>query len=426
MTRKTRLWEGVKSLLIVLLSLSALYLLSRSPLVLNSGLTSLLGDTGASSSAPSSGLTNLPTAAIPGRIAVGSEKGLYGVQYDQSAADELFDLTASLLGEALRLAQAPTAISERQWQARLSGECIYFDYTCPIPLSTLHAWLDGTEPSTVPPGSARFIMLAREKNGTLSLCYCPEEAGIFYTCPTTLEADLHLAPILGSVSPNGAFFAFENKSLPDIIAPYTLLTGGEQSAAVYTSVTPTLLSDGSQTDTLLAALSFSDQNRANVSEGVLYVDGEDTLRLSGDGHIAYASSDSGKYPADPGLSGAVEAAWPLAEKTLGALCGQARLYLISAQESEEGEYTVTFGYMLDGCVVRLYDQGWAARFRVSRGSIQEFSLWLRTYTASGQSQLLLPAEKAAAALTALTHTTKELVIQYEDVGGTAQPGWKAR
>ena len=426
MTGKTRLWEGFKTLLIVLLSLSALFLLSRSPLVQDSGLTSLLGEARPSGSDSTSAFTGLPAAAIPARIAVGSDKGLYGVQYDQAAADALFDVTAPLLGEALSLARDPAPLTERQWQSRLSGECVYFDYGCSVPLATLRTWLGGTEADAAPAGSARFLLLAREKNGTLSLCYGSEESDVFYSCATVLEAELHLTPILSGISPNGAFFAFEDRSLPDVVAPYTLFTGGEQVSAVYTAITPSLLSDSSQTALLLSALSFSDQNRANVSEGVLYVDGEDTLRLSGDGHIAYASSGSGKYPAEEGLSGAVEAAWPLAERTLGALCGEARLSLLSALEGEDGSYTVTFGYMLDGCAVRLYDQGWAARFRVEQGSIREFSLWLRAYADSGQTQLLLPAEKAAAALTALTDTPKELVIQYEDVTGAAQPGWKAR
>lgn len=426
MRGKTRLWEGFKTLLIVLLSLSALFLLSRSPLVQDSGLTSLLTDSRPNGSAADSAFTGLPAAAIPSRIAVGSDKGLYGIQYDQVAADALFDVTAPLLGEALSLAGTPVSITERQWQSRLSGPCVYFDYTCSVPLAALHTWLGSSEAGTAPAGSARFLLLAREQNGTLSLCYGSEENDTFYSCATSLDAELHLTPILDSISPNGAFFAFEDKSLPDIVAPYTLFTGGEQVSAVYTAATPSLLSDSSQTALLLSALSFSDQNRANVSEGILYVDGEDTLRLSGDGHISYASSGSGKYPAEAGLSGAVEAAWPLAERTLGALCGGARLYLISALEGEDGAYTVTFGYMLDGCAVRLYDQGWAARFRVEQGSIREFSLWLRTYTDSGQTQPLLPAEKAAAALTALTDTPKELVIQYEDLTGTAEPGWKAR
>lgn len=427
MSRKSRrLWEGVKTLLILLLTASALWLLYRSPLVQSSGLSTLFEEN--LSAAPGTSLTptGLTAAAIPARMVVGSDKGVYGVQYDQAGADALFDLAGPLLGEALSAAHAPTDLSYTQWRSRLGGTCVYFDFTSPVPLSALCSWLKEGGENTHLSHSARLILLSREADGSLSLSFHCEEEDSYIRYETGLDGDIHLTPVVDSITPNGAFFAFEDESLPPVIAAHTLFTGEEPSPAVYNSTTPLLLSDGTLTGQFLSALSFSGQNRAAVTEGVLYVDGEDTLRLYGDGYVEYTGSDGGKYPAGDGLSGAVEAAWALAEQALTPLCGDARLYLMSALPEEDG-YTVTFGYMLGGCVVDLYDQGWAARFHVEDGSIREFALYARSYTASGQSKLLLPADKAAAALSALTDTEKELVIHYRDNGGAAvEPGWVGR
>lgn len=423
--RSRRLVEGLKSLLILLLTASALYLLYLSPLVQSSGLSALFQDNLAPAPGTAEAPAALTAAAIPARMAVGSELGLCGIQYDQNAADELFDLSGPLLGEALSAARSPVNVPYAHWKERLGGTCVYFDFTSPVPLSTLCAWLKEGGENTQLTHSARHILLAREEDGSLSLCVYAQEQDVFIRYDTGLDADLHLAPILNSVTPNGAFFAFEDGTLPSAVADHTLFTDEEYLPAVYTCAAPQLLSENALTTQLLTALSFSGQNRAAVTEGVLYVDGEDTLRFYGGGHVEYISSGSGKYPAGGGLSGAVEAAWALAGQALTPLCGEARLYLMSALE-EDGGYTVTFGYMLGGCVVELAEQGWAARFHVKDGSIRDFSFNARTYTDSGQTKLLLPADKAAAALSALTADERELVIRYQDDGQTALPGWAGR
>lgn len=429
MSRKSRRWvETGKSLLILLLTVSAAFLLFASPLIQDSGISALLQDNLAAAPNSTSSPAGLSSAAIPARMAVRSDMGLYGVQYDQHSADTLFDQAGPLLGEALSTAENPAELTAGQWQALLSGKCIYFDFTCPVPLSALCSWLKDGADNPALADSARYILLADKGDGTLALCFYSQERSAYLSCETGLDSALHLVPLLNSVTPNSAFFAFEDDSLPAIISGHTLFTGETLSPEIYTSATP-LLSDTSFTSQLLSALFFADQNRATVSEGVLYVDGEDTLRLTGDGIVEYTASDSGKYPVGAGISGAVDAAWVLAEQALSPICGDARLYLMSAETNpdEEGSYTITFGYMLNGSVVDLYEQGWAARFHVQNGSIRDFTLYLRSYTSSGQTKLLLPAEKAAAALTALTSTQKELVIQYQDNGTTAaEPGWVGR
>lgn len=65
-------------------------------------------------------------------------------------------------------------------------------------------------------------------------------------------------------------------------------------------------------------------------------------------------------------------------------------------------------------------------FEVTEGVVTDFTIRLRSYSAAPQQALLLPAEKAAAALTALTQDSRELSVQYRDNGdGQAVPYWNA-
>lgn len=423
MKGKKRCWvELGKDLLILLLICSAVFLVSRSPIVVNSGLAELFSDTRVTAAVTESTAVTMASPPVPARMAVGSERGLYAVQYDQATADRLFDTVSPLLGEALSSASGGRTMPQRQWENRLGGRCFFFDFDAAVPLSALCSWLKEGAENEALSGFARWIMLAEESNGTISLC-CAGEEGEFFRYDTALDAQLHLSPLVDEITPNGAFFAFEDEVLSAIATPYTIFSGSEVQAKIYNSATPTILSDAALSGAVLSALSFSDQNSASVPEGTLYVDGDDTLRLSGSGRVVYDGSGD-RYPAGEGIEGAVDASWALASAAASALGGDGGLRLLSAREVEEGSYTVTFGYVLNGSAVYFGEQGWAARFQISGGVIREFTMYLRTYTATSQQTLLLPADKAAAAMTALSDEPLELIVCYQDDGGsTVTPGW---
>ena len=155
------------------------------------------------------------------------------------------------------------------------------------------------------------------------------------------------------------------------------------------------------------------------------MDGGDRLVVSDSGVVTYRAAQGEKYPVGPALADGVETARALAESTLGTLCGEARLYLMSAQEAG-GAVRVRFGYLLDGCAVYLGSEGWAAEFVIRNGYITQFTLRFRSYAANGEQTLLLPVDKAAAMLPDLTDQRRELVLQYRDGGGAAVfPSWVA-
>ncbi len=417
--RDKRLWiEWGKDVLIVLLTLSAVGLLTMTPLVRDSGVLDLLfPQESPGAGAPSGGRSE---AVLPARLALRGEEGRCGVQYDQERLQELFPPLGALLGDALASAGPIRPMSEGEWQRSLKEVGVYFDFAGDVPLSTLRRWLQGEGEGELS-GSARRVLLCAGEGDQVLLCWQEAGSGSFFSCTTALTKSLHLDPAVRGAEVNGAYFAFENQALSDRLSPYTLITEGEQTGAQYAASNP--LAGEQAVAALLEELSFSNINHAPVSGGEVYLDGGDRLVVGAGGEVTYRAAQGEKYPVgDAGVDGAKA----LAERTLGALCGEARLYLISAQRGEEGLW-VRFGYQLGGSAVYLGREGWAAEFLVREGYITAFTLRLRSYAANGGYTSLLSVQMAAAMLPDLTAQRRELVIQYRDGGGAAAviPEWVA-
>ena len=419
--RDKRRWiEWGKDVLIVQLTLSAIYLLTMTPLVRDSGVLDLLSPR----ESPGAGVSeeNGGMVMLPARLAVTGEGGRYGVQYDEERLKELFPPLGALLGDALASAGTPQSITEGEWRQYLGETGVYFDFQGEVPLAALKRWLQGPEAGS-PSGAARRVLLCAGAEDQVLLCWQEAGSGQFFCCATALTQSLHLDPAAEGPASNGAYFAFEDQELTRLLDPYTLITEGEQGREGYDASVP--LTGGAGAAAVLEALDYGAQNHAPVSGGEVYLDGGDRLVVSANGTVTYRAAQPEKYPVGKDIADQVDGVRTLAEGTLGALCGEAQLYLMSAQE-EGGALRVRFGYLLDGCAVRLGGEGWAAEFWVEDGYVTRFTLRFRCYTANGEAALLLPIDKAAAMLPDLTDERRELVIQYRDGGGAAvSPDWVA-
>lgn len=420
---RRRLIELGKDALILLLAASAVYLLTMTPLIQDSGVLDLLRPSQGQD--PESSAVTLTAAARPSRMAVTFVSGRYGLQYDQTAVDELFDRLGPLLGEALTSAEEQTAISEEEWQKRLRTRNIYFDFSGQIPLSALGTWLN-QEGRCALEGSARRILLYASGEEVL-LCWEDSDSGRFYSCATALRSSLHMEPAMQDLTSNGAQFAFESE-LGELLAPYTLIAA-EPDGRVYSVADP--LAEAEQVTALLNTLDFNGRSHASVGGGERYLDGNDRLFLQNNGTVTFSAAEPGKYPVactgdSPTLAEAIEAARELTESTIGACCGEAELYLSAARAVEDG-WLIRFGYRLNGGTVWLYEEGWAAEIWVRSGYLTEFTLHFRSYTASGEVELLLPLNRAAAAMSGLEQQGREPVVRYQDAGGiSVRPAWVAQ
>ena len=420
MSSRRRWIELGKDALMILLTLSAVYLLSMTPLVRDSGVMELFAPRESPGTGTSGGEGT--AAMLPARLAITGAGGRCGIQYDEARLEEQFPPLGALLGDALASAGQPQAMGETEWRRCLGADGVYFDFAGDVPLSALERWLQGPGETELT-GSARRVLLCAGEGDQVLLCWQETADGRFFSCSTGLARSLHLEPVVENAAFNGAYFAFENPALTDRLAPYTLITEGELGGAGYAVSVP--LTGEAETLTVLAALDFNSQNPAPVIGGEVYLDGGDRLVVSTNGTVTYRAAGGEKYPVGYAPADGVDAARGLAEATLGALCGEARLYLMSAQEADGG-LLVRFGYLLNGCTVYLGSEGWAAEFLISDGYITQFTLRFRSYAANGEHTLLLPIDKAAAMLPDLTAQRRELVLQYRDSGGEAlSPAWVA-
>lgn len=425
--RRFRLLELGKSLLIILLVLSLVYLVGRTQFSekMEDSVRSLL----AGGKEESTGAASEQTSAVkinPLQIAVFHDGLRYGVQYDQAAVDTDYSSLSVLFAEALSSASAPERISEREWQRALCRVGIYMDFYYPVPMNILAGWLGDDSGTFSLTGCARRICLAADGDGGVALYYMDEESGLYYASATTLSQNVHLDTAVVDWSPNGAQFAFEVDGMK-ALEPYTLLTETPEPA-VYAVSNP-LLDVSSCLEDLLSELSFHAQSSAlSAVTGGQLVEGNDSLRLTEDGVITFHTfGDSDfRFPVSgDGVESTLDYVQTLAEATVGAWCGQAKLCLSEINETAE-QTEIVFQYCLDGVPVELSDSHSAARFVVRNGAVTDFSLYLRSYTDTGETSLVLPVVQAAAAMESMKADGKALTLLYEDLGSEQiSAGWVA-
>lgn len=435
--------ELLKTVLIVLLTLSALSLMGRTQT--DNGMPSFVERAGGflqqffgydtSADGPDS-QAGLSAGLHPVRMAVCNENGRYGIQYETELADSVFEeKLGSLLGDALAEAGTPSQVPESEWRAALeAGKAgIYYDFLGSVPLPALSAWLGGEENGALS-GEARRFLLASGTEDTATLYYCGED-GLYYARRTGLSVSLRLKPETEAYTPNQAVFAFEQQERYPNLDPYVLILSDMPQPSVYQASNPIgpNISDDSLNQ-LLKALSFHPQTSSvyQAADGLVVREGTDTLRLSDGGVVVYhaASDESPRYIAKeaPELAEAVEAARVLCLDGFSGWCGSAGLYLIQADRQDDGSIEVYFGYLLDGAAVELYDDGYAARIVVRSGYISDYVLRYRTYQKTDSFCAVLPEIQAAAAMRALETKGNELLLCYPDGGGTGQvtAGWIAK
>lgn len=433
--------ETLKSVLIVLLSLSAIYLtllsldyskVSWAPL---QGVLSLFR--AEPEQAPTGTFTPTQTTLSfqPVRVAVCDGTDRFASQYDTQLTDQLFDQVSILLSEALASAESPQTVAEEDWRQALQAPGVWFDFLGTVPLDVLYAWMgDGGEnPALI--HAARRIAVALDSDGKVRLYYHNETDGLYYACATTVVYEGHMDALVSGYGGNGYSFAFEQgeNSGYEGLDPYVLLAPGALRPPVYRASNPLSEIDEATLETLQQAVSFQPQSNSvyPVANGIRIREGRETLEIGNNGVAVYHAGDetSARYPVGDERESLslVEATWQLAAATVGRWCGEARLYLMGAETQTDGSLQVCYGYALNGADVVLPGGACAAQFTVSNGQIIDYTLYFRRYEQSGQTSLVLRERQAAAALESLHPEGRELILSYSDAGGdTAQAGWTAR
>ena len=426
MSKRRRVIETLKSLLIAVLVCSALWLVRESRLFRMSGMLEPPRH-----SQQSGNQNGSPGAAIaPLHMAVMSQSGCCGVQYDSGELAALFDRMAPVLNEALSGAGEPKPISQEEWEALLiSAPGVYFDFQGAIPLQVLSGWLSGQENAALT-ARARHLLLAVEEQRVV-LAYRDEDSQNYFVCPAQLVSLNHLQSAVAQVGPNGAVFACQAADYAQMLAPYTIVTAQTPQPREYAVSNPVPAGEEQRLNELLEALSFplGITTVYETPEGRRARSGNDTLSISNDGLVTYYSTpQEQRYPvtAAEGASpvfATVDSAARLVCDVLDLWRGEARVYLARVEPQGEDGWRMEFCYALNDTPVWVGQRGYAATVLVEQGYITEFELQLRTYTALEQTTLILPQRQAAAAMAELGKAGSQLQLSYQDNGDTVRAGW---
>ena len=417
MSRGRRWLERIKSLLILILTCSALYLAWRTELFQRFLPDHLPAD----AAEPSAMVSSYTAAAKPLYAAVTGTSGLvYGVGYDDGAMDELLQTFRSVLGETFGSASAPEPVEENSWRAALLEPGLFLDYGMPVSLNVLASWM-GTAAAFSPEQRAGRLLLSLREMEHVDLYYLNEQ-GTAYRCSTVALSDALYAGI-NSFLPNGTEFAMQLASLASC-DPYALIlrdlpeldavnaSDGGRDAAFRTAaeLCRVRLNSGS---------SFQEQN------GIVYLGEEGRLRLEADGSFRYLAAE------DKALGEAREEAdqIELSRSFLSQLadsCGGIGALEYSGMRNGEAGTTYLFDYRVNGVRVKL-NSGSAAWAVFRDGQLVEIGLRPRTYSPGGtQADCIPPLQAAAAAGSMQPGGTPELILS--DPGGSAviSPLWTMR
>lgn len=417
-----RMIELVKDLLILVLTLSAVFLAGQTPIF-----TELRGRITPSPQVSAPPVEQSEGGVVPYFLCVQNDLGLYGAGYDQGQIDGVFEALSPLLAQGLTTAQTPERIGRYQWRGLLSSPGVTCVFQGRPPMNVLCAWLCDTQNSVLT-GNVRMLTLARSA-GQVWLAWEDEE-GLLFRSSTQVDSGAALDDLLGDYNPNGVAYAFvlagsdEAYSSMDPSLPVPMDT---PQPLVYTVSAPDPVHENDTLETLLSALGFrSGVGSTYESGGALALnENGDRLRLSPDGSVTFRGGEEPRYPVeDSSAAGAAQAAWELLNRATAPWRGEAIYVLTEVEPIGEAGWTVTFHTRLDGIPVLTGESGSSAVFTVTEGAVTDFTLTLRTYTATGETALLPSPRLAAAALRSLADSDGSLLLSYTDTGsGTMWADW---
>ncbi len=415
MTKKHRAVEWGKTILIVLLSCSALVLAVMASVGGTAGGAELWADVaslfgvGAGESAGESA-ARAQAAARPVQISLSAGAGRASAMYDDERLATAYERFGGALGQALEDAGGAQESTMSAVQAALSRPSVYFAYPCAVPLTALAEWLEAAYSGDA--AASWFVLSVRDESVQL---YFGDETRAF-VCKTYLQSD-KLERELESVRPDGTVFAFEQTEFAQL-APLTLLDpSGQYPVSQAEAASAWNESFASSVASQLGFNPYGDGYYTEPDGTVVFSEGGRTLRIGVDGSVALVDAAGGFKAADSTLVMQIEAARvQLGSLTEGRI-GEASLYLTGV-EAVDGTVMLSFDYYLDGIPICLSD-GAAATVRFDGAAMTEFSVRVRAYSALPSVCALLPARQAQA----LAESSR-LAIGYADTGdGSLAAGW---
>ena len=431
MNKRSEKINRVQNITIVLLSISFVLLLTRTPLFGSRGdalVSTMRGWLSARQPSAAEETAELSALAVPVRVVQTNDFIRSGSDV-LTTADSAFEAPGSFLGEAVGSARSLTAVPERAFLSALEGSGLYFEFVSALPLEILSARLGVTTPSAQQI-NVRRCLLSADTAGTVHL-YLQDEGGSCFRFSTAVSAVL-LAAYLEAQDGGSVEFAFAMGEEYAALSPYTLVFSAQTEREELSAANA--LSDYSAEE-LLRRAEFNPHTKdwyRGSSGTVVYIEGQRKLYLEPDGVVSYgggAAEDGSLFSvaaadaAHPSRAELCAAARSLIETLAQGRTGDAALY-VSGMRTEDSVCIVTFDYLVGGTPLRFSDGSHAAEVRLEGRSITAFSLRLRRYTVTERSTPLLPPALACAI--ARNSPGSELSVAYVDsYGDSVSAGWVA-
>lgn len=361
----------------------------------------------------------------PARLVVQSSQGRYGVQYEQTQTEQLYqDGLDDLLLDAVDAMDSAKVTTQEVWQSALAQESswVYYDFLYNVSF---------TSQSSRGEGTGRLFLITSRAGRADTLYYYNDETQDYYV--GQLRESLPLPQCLESLDTNGAKFAFEMPEVSQLLWPNMVLLPQPARCPVYTAENPLDDLDAEGQNALLESLDFNLRAAAvyETTDGMVIQEGSDTLRIQENGKLTFHAAESGeaRYQA---LSAREKDLQIKAEEVLALAIrdriGVGSLRCQTTEILEDGTVELTFCYLLNGIPVQLWQEGWGARFVFEGSDLRSFVIYLRQYEATDRVQQALPERQAAAAADAIQQVGKELQLNFLDDGTTPELviGWTVR
>ena len=274
MSKRRRTVEILKTLVIVILSISALLMLLQvqpffeaksNPIDTIKSIVSSIRNDAYNASNEASNITD--GANTPLQMAYVSSGGRCVLQYSINELESNYISIATLLGEAIGSANQLRETDEAEWREKLSDPGVYLDYMGAIPIEVLAGWVGAQAPDDFPQVSIRRLILIK-RDDSADLYFRDEISEKYYACRTEVRFADIVQALDDTMVQNGGAFAFELGTGYENIDPYTLLSGEPARLSCF-SIASTLQSVEAQ-KRLMLELGFNPDSEARYEEGKRY------------------------------------------------------------------------------------------------------------------------------------------------------------
>ncbi|MEA4894118.1 MAG: hypothetical protein VB064_02530 [Oscillospiraceae bacterium] len=431
MKDKSSLVDMAKNLAIILLSLSAVFLLFKATVIGNGsfldGIYGLFGDSSASDTVelPENEVAELASDPVYLLVTAANGSSHYAVKYGSDDKEKLIAQFSTDLGDALGSSGNPEEVSVEQWRTALLASGVFFDYLYPQPLCAIASSLGTEINGGASLDTARRFLLSSDGE-ELVLYYLSESNGKIYRCNTALSFS-SLEPKIAECPIGSASFAFELGKDFSALDPYFIFSHEKKALRAVNVSNP--VRDGYDGAVLLECFGLNSRVVSEYTESdgsVAYVEGGKSLRIESSGKVIFDTSEDsgiliGSSSGELTITDCISACSKIVKNSIGQISGEGVTELVNVSNlSSPSSCIISFGYYVDGIPVTLPNGKNAASFQILDGKIVKAELYLRSYTFPGETIVPLPEEQAAAIAKS---TGGEPLLTYEDKGDSVAFTW---